>query len=78
MHCNALSLVTILPHTPSPCFNVDVGVPSFAPFAHANRVMFPAPLAEFNLYQNNCTGASGGVDVVDDDTHAAGGVVPSE
>jgi len=40
---------------------VDVGAPSVAPSAHANRA-----------------GASGEVDVVDDGTHAAGGVAASE
>jgi len=46
---------------PRPAVNVDVGAPSVAPAAHANRA-----------------GASGEVDVVDDGTHAAGGVAASE
>jgi len=49
------------PASPCPAVNVDVGAPSVAPSAHANRA-----------------GASGEVDVVDDGTNAAGGVVASE
>ena len=49
------------PAPPRPAVNVDVGAPSVAPSAHANRA-----------------GASGEVDVVDDGTHAAGGVAASE
>jgi len=49
MHRYAPSYVTVLPHTPSPCFNVDFGVPSFALFSKANCVMFPVPLSEVNL-----------------------------
>jgi len=49
------------PAPPRPAVNVDVGAPSVAPSAHANRA-----------------GASGEVDVVDDGSHAAGGVAASE
>jgi len=49
------------PSPPRPAVDADVGTPSVAPSAHANRA-----------------GASGEVDVVDDGTHAAGGVAASE
>jgi len=49
------------PASPRPAVNVDVGAPSVAPSAYANRA-----------------GASGEVDLVDDGTHAAGGVVAPE
>ena len=49
------------PAPPRPAVNVDIGAPSVAPSAHANRA-----------------GASREVSVVDDVTHAAGGVAASK
>jgi len=63
MHCaaHASHCAAPCPAPLRPAVNVDVGAPSVAPSANANRAR-----------------ESGEVDVVDDGTHAAGGVAASE